>query len=229
MSELTPPQMSQRQCTECGNVKKLEPKNYARLPGTQDTYKLICRKCQKEQARKAKLAKIESAAVDAFVQQTIKGGVNIPHTAELLESLMHYFGGVNGFASIAMKQYWDSSPGSRTRNSILEMIVRLAAKNTEQGGAKKPIQLYSEEELESEIDARLKQAVMTYSGGYINVQAEEEATATGLPSPDSPEHFELPAGGIEELARRAYRQANGVFETLQANPEAVGIPSVPVQ
>jgi hypothetical protein len=229
MSELTPPQMTQRQCTECGKVKKLDPKNYARLPGTQDAYKLICRKCQKEQARKAKLSKIENAAVDAFVQQTIKGGANIPHTAELLESLMHYFGGVNGFASIAMKQYWDSTPGSRTRSSILEMIVRLAAKNTEQGGAKKPIQLYSEEELESEIDARLKQAVITYSGGYINVQAEEEVPAAALPSPDSPQHFELPAGGIEELARRAYRQADGVLAALQADSKAVGVPPVPVQ
>jgi hypothetical protein len=226
---LVPPEHSSRQCDTCGKVKSLIPKNYARIPGTQDAYRLCCRKCQKVKARKASLDKVESSAVDAYIKKIIKGGANVPHTAELLESLMHYFGGTNGFASLAMKQYWDSPPGSRMRNSVLEMIVRLATKNTEQGGAKKPIQLYSEEELEQEIDARLKQAVITYSGKYIDAKEEQAEDPAGLPNPNGPEHFELPAGRIEELAGRAYRATDGVLEALQADAEAMGFPPVPVQ
>lgn len=229
MSSLVPPEHTSRQCDSCGKVKPLDPTKYARIPGTQNAYRLTCRRCQKVQARKKKLDAIESSAVDAYIGRILKGGANVPHTAELLESLMHYFGGTNGFASLAMKQYWDSAPGSRMRNSVLEMIVRLATKNTEQGGAKKPIQLYSEEELEQEIDARLKQAVMTYSGGYIDVQEEAAAKAAGSPSTDGPEHIQLPEGRIAELARGAYRATDGVLEALQADAKAMGFSPMPVE
>jgi hypothetical protein len=157
----------------------------------------------------------------------ISGGNNVPHTAELLESMMHYFGGVNGFASMAMKQYWDSPPGSRMRSSLLEMIVRLAAKNTEQGGARKPIQLYTEEELEGEINKRLEQAVLTYGGRrYLNAPSEEIASI-GDPAANGPEHQLVPEGRAEDLAGRIEREAHRSLEAIQANAAAVGVSPEP--
>jgi hypothetical protein len=122
-----------------------------------------------------------------------------------------------------MKQYFESPPGSRMRNSLLEMVVRLASKNTEQGGAKKPIDLYSEEELEAEIDSRLRQAVLTYGNvRHIDVQEEEKSDSTNAAA-NGPEHFELPTGRVEELAERANREANRSLEAIQANREAEGV------
>lgn len=216
-----------RQCDTCGNVYDLTPKFFPRRPGTQSTFRPSCKKCWREQARKKKLNKIEAKAVDAFVTRVVSGGANVPHTAELLESLMHLFGGVNGFASMAMKHYWDAKPGSRIRSSVLEMVVRLATKNTEQGGAKKPIQLYSEEELEKEINHRLEQAVLTYGGKrYINGPSEVHATI-GDPAANGPDHIVLPEGRTEDLAGRIEREAHRSLEAIQANAEAVGVPSLP--
>lgn len=217
-------QISSRQCEKCSKVFDLTPKYFPRVPGTQNTFQLVCKKCKKEIARRKKLDKIEGAAVDDFVSRVISGGANVPHTAELLESLMNFFGGVNGFAGMAMKQYWDSPPGSRGRSAILEMVVRLAGKNTEQGGARKPIQLYSEDELEQEINKRLENAVLTYGGKrYLNAPKEEPLSAAA-PIADGPEHVVLPEGRAEDLAGRIEREANRSLEAIQAHAAAELIP-----
>jgi hypothetical protein len=228
MDELPKPQT--RQCEQCKKVLPLLPKFFPRVPGTQSTYQFNCKKCKAEKKRQAKLKTIEAKAVDAYISRSVSGGSSIPHTAELLESIMHNFGGTNGFANLVMKQYFESPPGGRIRNSILEMVVRLASKNTEQGGAKKPIDLYSEEELETEINKRLEQAVLTYGGmRYINAPQEEAAAITHAPAANGPEHILVPAGRIADLAERVEREADRSLEAIQANPEAVGVSSVPVQ
>lgn len=217
-----------RQCDTCSRVLPLDRKHFPGMLGTAHAFQMTCRKCKKAKKRQQQLDKIENAAVDAFVAKTVSGGSNIPHTAELLEGIMHYFGGANGFASIVMKQYFESPPGSRTRSGILEMVVRLASKNTEQGGARKPIQLYSEDELEQEINKRLEQAVLVYGGKrYINATPQDAVTFTGLPASDDPNHLVVPAGRTEDAASRVEREAHRSLEAIQANAAAVGVPPVP--
>lgn len=216
-----------RQCETCGKVYPLTRKNFAGLPGTQNAYQVNCRKCRAEMKRKKALEQLEGRAVSSFIKRTVSGGSNIPHTAELLESMMHYFGGANGFASMVMKQYFESAPGGRIRNSILEMMVRLTAKNAEMGGAKKPIQLYSEEELEAEINKRLEQAVLVYGGKrYLNATTEDAATYAGLPASNDPEHLVVPGGRTADVAGRVEREAHRSLETIQANSAADGVPPV---
>lgn len=223
-------EIPRRQCEACQQVFPLTPAKWPRVPGSQQAFRYTCKTCHKKKKQKAKMDRLEGAAVEAYLAKTISGGSNVPHTAELLESIMHYFGGTNGFASILLKQYFESPAGSRMRNSILEMIVRLAAKNTEQGGAKKPVQLLSEEELEAEINKRLEQAVLTYGGvRYINAPQEEAAAAPGLPLANGPEHVVLPEGRTEDLAVRVEREAHRSLEALQADAEAGGVPQVPVE
>lgn len=216
-----------RQCDSCMRVLPLDKKHFPHIRGGTISFQKTCRKCKVKQKRERELAKLEGQAVDQFIARTVSGGSNIPHTAELLESLMHYFGGANGFASIVMKQYFESPPGGRIRNSILEMIVRLASKNTEQGGAKKPIQLYSEDELEAEINKRLEQAVLVYGGKrYLNATTEDTATYAGLPAPDDSEHLLVPKGRTEDASGGIEREAHRSLEAIQANAEAVGVSPV---
>jgi hypothetical protein len=126
-----------------------------------------------------------------------------------------------------MKQYFESPPGGRIRNSILEMIMRLASKNTEQGGAKKPIDLYSEEELENEINKRLEHAVLTYGGKrYINAPQEEAPADYTIPPSLCSADFGVPEGRVAELAVRVECEADRSLKAIQANSEAVGVPPV---
>lgn len=219
-----------KQCIVCQHVKSLTEKNFRRYGGKDGDWKTVCRSCEGKAQRQRKLDKIEKKAVAHMLDAAAIGGANIPHTAEMLEAILHYFGGTNGFASLLLKQYFESPPGSRIRTSVLEMIVRLASKNTEQGGAKKPIQLYSEDELEAEIDKRIRQvASMSRIGGRV-VDEEEETAAVEPAAPAAADHQELlrlSAGGTEGLAGRVEVEAARSLEALQADAAAVGIPPVP--
>lgn len=221
-----------RQCQECKKVWPLNPRYYKRVAGTQTTFRQTCKKCEYKEKKAKKIASIETNAVAEFSRRASMGGSRIPHSSELLEGVMNYFGGVNGFASLLVKQYFEAPAGGRLRTSILDTIVKLTVKNTAQGGARKPVNLYSDEELEAEISKRLEEAVVTINGRtYINGQAEkiEEATVPALPDPNSGGDIQLPTGRIEGTPGGIEREADRSLEAIQANRKAMGVPSVPGQ
>jgi hypothetical protein len=60
-----------------------------------------------------------------------------------------------------MKQYYDSPVGGAFRTKMLDSLVRLVVGNTAMGGAKKPLELMSEAELEAELRRQVIEAAMT--------------------------------------------------------------------
>jgi hypothetical protein len=161
--------MSDKVCSECGDTR---PDDAIHFPLYQKQY-TRCLACvakrrkmaalQKEEYRARKMGKIESKAVDTLISQARQGGATVPHSAELLENLMEYFGGTAGFSSMMLKNYFDAKPGSATRTKMLELITRLVTTNAEQGGSKKPLTFWSEEELNAEIEQRLVEAAASVS------------------------------------------------------------------
>jgi hypothetical protein len=152
-------------CVECGVSY---PATVANFHKSKDGFHSRCRHCRNKQERQktkkkrnGKLAEIEKGAVDLFVASARLGGANIPHSSELLEVLMDYFGGVRGFANAYMKQYYDSPVGGAFRTKMLDSVMRLVVGNTAMGGAKKPLDLMSEDELEAELRRQVLEAAMT--------------------------------------------------------------------
>jgi hypothetical protein len=102
---------------------------------------------------------MEADAIDQMSNAATRGGSNVPHSAELLEQVMFLFGGVNGFSQLLLKNYFDSPPGGAQRTKMLDLIAKLVTTNADQGGSKKPLALWSEGELEGELDLRIRQAM----------------------------------------------------------------------
>lgn len=153
---------SERTCPECGKTYPLDHKHFHK---SKDGFHSKCRHCrnqiaQKKRRRKTdkKLAEIEKGAVDLFIAAARLGGSNIPHSSELVEVLYTYFGGVSGFGNAWMKQFYDAPAGGAFRTKMLETMVRLTAQNSADGGAKKPLTLWSEDELEQELQKRVLEA-----------------------------------------------------------------------
>jgi hypothetical protein len=222
MSSITPA------CRLCGSAFKGDVPD----PPVCEKCRTIARKKKRQKKKRNasnRLKKIERGGVQVLMDAVAFGGTNIPHSSELLERLMMYFGGVNGFASLCVKQYYDSPPGGSARNRLLETIIRLTSKNTDQGGAKRPLTLWTEDELESELDNRFKMAVEQYQGRIINADTPQEAP--GLPSPTHPAFYpdDLPVseGGVEEFTRRVSEQAAREFEALPPDSAAGGVPQEP--
>jgi len=183
-------------CIECGTSY---PATTANFHKSKDGFHARCRKCrnkverQKRQKKQnSKLAEIERGAVDMFIASSRIGGANIPHSSELLEVLMGYFGGVSGFANAYMKQYYDSPVGGAFRTKMLDGVMRLITTNTAMGGAKKPLDLMTEEDgnqvrLEHADEVRELPVVGSEQAGSVGggvppVSAAGEARDVGVPA-----------------------------------------------
>lgn len=156
--------MSDKICIQCGLSW---PATTTYFHKSKEGFHARCRKCRnsklkgdRKKTRNKKLDEIEKGAVGLFVAAARLGGANIPHSSELLEILMEYFGGVRGFGNAFMKQFYDSPVGGAFRTKMLESIMRLVTTNTAMGGAKKPLELMSEAELEAELRRQVMEAAL---------------------------------------------------------------------
>jgi hypothetical protein len=231
--------MEEKICIDCGKTLPLSTDHWhkakdgswePRCKPCRSEYRKKHRRLRKRTMRKRRekaLGRIEQEGVDMFAELSRTGGPLIPHSAEVLERLMEYFGGTSGFTAMVVKQYYDSVPGGSHRNKILEMVLRLVNVNVQQGGAKKPLNLWSEDELEQELDKRFKEVVIEYRGNTINETTVPQEDRAALPAPADADPLGLPPGGIEELAGRANEQADRSLEALQADSPAAGDARVP--
>lgn len=183
-------------CIECGVSYEATEKNFHKA---KTGFHARCRRCRNKKIksdrnfkRHKKLESIEKGGVDLFIAAAKIGGANIPHTSELLEVLMEYFGGVRGFANCFMKQYYDSPVGGAFRTKMLDTVVRLTAGNTAMGGAKKPLELMTEEEIESELRRQIIEAAVQYR----KVEVIDEMQGLPLVAPSGPE------GGVRPVQEK---------------------------
>jgi hypothetical protein len=236
--------MEERTCNVCGNSFPLD-KQHFRWRKDLEIFTAECLACRAKQRRESKdraalkrseaLSTIEEAGVDLFLRSAQKGGSNIPHTAEVIERIFQYFGGAGGMAAVMVKQYWDSAPGSSARNRLLETICRMVTKNVDSGGAKKPLSLWSEEELENELNQRFEQALSAFQGRTINVRPAEALPAPEEAAPESecaadPEHTDhirVPKRKSQRTSKRAAGAEDGGPAAVQGERPAGADPSVP--
>lgn len=231
--------MATRTCEICGTDKPLDAAHFRwRVDGDKAYFTKECRLCKqaaarrseerKTERRKRELEGVEKAGVDVFIRQTQTGGSNIPHTAELVERVFQYFGGVGGFSGVLVKQYWDSPAGGSARSRLLETMARLVCKNVESGGAKKPLQLWSEDELETELTQRMAEAVAQFKGITINAEKvkriapppKSRSAPVAAANRDNTTSKRL----LERTPKRNSRQKSGVAAPIQAEPESGSVP-----
>jgi hypothetical protein len=195
--------MEKQTCTTCGVEFDKTEANFLPRDGKLSPQ---CKFCHRKNQRKHKLRQkakrekelslVEQRGMDIYARLAATGGSNIPHSAEVVEQVMTYFGGVTGFSAMLVKQFYDSKPGSSVRNKLLETICRLVQSNVDSGGAKKPLDLWTEEELEDELNARFAalRGGMTINAEALpapeEIESSEDAPDSG--ANDTPEERDSP-------------------------------------
>lgn len=163
-----------RTCSACELPKELTGKHFPKIKGSDD-FSPVCKSCTKALMQKKKLERLEANACGDFLKKAGKGGSEIPHTSEMLESIMHLLGGSHGFASALISQYHAAPAGGRIRTQILEMVAKLTTKVAESGATRAPIALMSDSELEAELNKRIEESVINYNGNrLLGVETVEE-------------------------------------------------------
>lgn len=178
-----------RTCVKCGKSHELTPAHWHK---SKDGFHARCRACRNKQVKadrltksQKKLVEIEKGAVDLFIAAARVGGTNIPHSSELLECMMKYFGGVEGFSRAFMKQFFDAPAGGAFRTKQLDSLLRLIVNNTAMGGAKKPLELMTEEELEAQYRRDVLAAAMAIKVNGKQARIESNGDMRELPVVDA--------------------------------------------
>jgi len=222
--------MSEKLCNDCGGNFPLSPDHWRRKKtGEWDTKCVICRaranRGKKVKQKTKDMKAIEQGAMNTFLKAAQRGGENIPHSSELLERLMDYFGGSSGFAAMMVKQYFDAPAGGAHRTKLLEGVVRLVTKNTELGGAKKPLMQWTDEEIEAELDQRLRRIAVSYEGRLLDVQVTTPQTPSDFAAAFGQAAGGVPAGRIEGDAGGTGESPDRSLASLPPDaPAGVGSP-----
>lgn len=199
-----------RACTQCLKHYPLTKEYWHR---SKDGWHAKCRVCRnagekrgRDKIRHKKLGEIEKGAVDLFIASARIGGSHIPHSSELLETMMKYFGGVEGFSRAFIKQFFDAPAGGAFRTKQLDSILRLVVSNTAMGGSKKPLDLMTEEELEAQYRRDVLAAALAYQGQKIALEQKNALPEVPVVHPE-PER-EGP-GGMPPVPAPDRRDAEG--------------------
>lgn len=159
-------EQGRRYCLGCQQMKTRE--NF----GGEGKYaNALCKECKTDKAainRQLNLGKKVHSALEALTTHVSRGG-DIPHTQELVEALMDCCGG----PQTLMRLFWDSLKeaelGSMTAHKYFDTAFRLVEKNVVLGGAKKPRDLMTVEDLK----ARVLQ-IVDRKENVVDAEVEEE-------------------------------------------------------
>ncbi len=108
-----------------------------------------------QMAAMQKLSTINDNIIQAF-NHAFENHSCVPHTAEYLEAILAHVNGIGDYAKLLWFDFLHSAPGSSTRVKLHGMITKLIVSNTEQGGAKKPVENLTDEEIDASIDELLR-------------------------------------------------------------------------
>lgn len=216
--------MEKKTCVTCGVDFDNDAKHFVERDGVVMNQCIGCHKknvragmVRRGERRQKALQRVEHKALEMYGRLAATGGSNIPHSAEVVECVMQYFGGVNGFSAMLVKQFYDSKPGSSVRNKLLETICRLVQSNVDSGGAKKPLDLWTEEELEAELNARFA----ALRGGYVINATSTEAPAVESASDPDDGDFDNASEERDASTDESFEgEETGGVEALPADPPA---------
>lgn len=139
-------------CTHCGAKKSVN--EFHVDAGSHDGYRSHCKECraalhaeQQESGMDPRLSAIEEEGLEAL-ENLHRGGSYVPHTSELLESVLRPFGGSDGFGKTLAGLFYQCPPGGSQRVKIASMIVDLVKSNTQIDAADEKLEDMNERDLQ---------------------------------------------------------------------------------
>lgn len=150
--------MSTKTCTDCGTDLPLDAMHYDRDRNASDGFRDVCKLCRKEQREQSLKEKRAPSDVMRSVEDEAlyvldklspeRGGISVPHMAELFEAVMDAFSGPQGLARHILSTFLAAKPGGPVRQKILADVLKLGQRTTETGMAQVSLDKLTTEEIE---------------------------------------------------------------------------------
>jgi hypothetical protein len=146
-----------RKCRGTCRRQLLQTEEYFPRDGAEwSDYCHQCLRLERLEQENVRLLTERQRSVEQGLAKIADGSLGAPALAETAELLTNAFGGVKEYALEVRRQYRNSEKGSYGRTRILELVARVITENSKQGGAKRPLEAMTEQELEQEKEIRKK-------------------------------------------------------------------------
>jgi hypothetical protein len=164
--DITSTPASVKRCEGCGKTFPLRDDFFHRDPSSVDGFRSECKVCrngmltakakttaEKEVEKRKEAADLKLIKIIEDTPQ-VNEVDDLPHTTLLYQRLNSYFGGADGWARHMALLYLTGGPAIRSR--VLFKIAELGVKVSEDGHARVPVDLMTTEDLERELEKRIK-------------------------------------------------------------------------
>lgn len=159
--------MSTKVCTDCGTDLPLDAMHYDRDRNSSDGFRDVCKLCRKEQREQSLRERrppgdvmrgVEDEAMEVLDKLAPdRGGISVPHMAELFEAVMDAFSGPQGLARHILSTFLSAKPGGPVRQKILSDVLKLGQRTTETGMAQVSLDKLTTEEIEELHNRKLEE------------------------------------------------------------------------
>lgn len=153
-----------KSCARCAEELPIEA--FDRDASKPDGYKSHCKKCRAaalESRRLQQAGQVLQELQNGLIRNLAHskpGGPDLPHIAEVCQSIIHLFGGVDGMAQQFLANYIAAKPGSLTRERMLSNLMKMNAVVSDSKKVEMPVELMSDQDLQAEIEERKKRLMV---------------------------------------------------------------------
>lgn len=167
-------------CITCNEEYPLSEHYFRRDSSKATGFRATCRMCEQQSASppadaalERRLAAIEATAA-RVLDDVVERGADVPHLADLYQTIMDAFDGVGGFAKHYIANYLMAKPGSMIRQRMLNTVIKMGTEVTLRGMAQTPVESLSDEDLERELEQRAAR-LLRYSASADEQPASDNA------------------------------------------------------
>jgi len=161
-----------KMCSRCGEVKPATTEYFQRDKQRSDGLRYACKTCRREEKKQEKAKEFVSAAEQLdekaaeLLEQVIStdGDISPASLGAIAEQGFEIFGGATGIMARMQAEMLAAPPGSPTRLRYMTLLVSLIEKAEAKDAISQPSELWSDDELDEEMDKKIFKLAKRYVG-----------------------------------------------------------------
>lgn len=177
-----------KRCRVCQRDKPLHDDYWHRDIHSPDGYRHACAQCRNEKATYEKeqivddvFASLEKKGIE-HLATLAEGGSQLPHMAEVYESIMDGFGGPRLFAQHLIACYFHPQTSQHIKAKLLQSVIGLSVKVSDSGLIARDLDGVPTEELQRMLEDRMRKAVNEHVQRLKLAETPDRAPGVDLPA-----------------------------------------------
>lgn len=171
--------LTHQECKICGNSLPLTEAHFYRDNRQRTGFRNTCKECleEKKEAKSNKeiehrVQRMDLKMLETLERMAAQKDSSVPHLAKLVEVGMQCYGGLTSFMQQMYANRLAAKPGSKERLQYDMVLIRAITELFRKDTVKVPVDLLDDEDLDKEIEKRMKSQLRLMAPGLDETDKE---------------------------------------------------------